>query len=456
MEIKKVPHYQRIARQLKSAIEHGELAPGSRLPASRVYAQELGVSRATVENAWGELVAQGWLERRGQAGTFISERLSPLRGEPARRPTDIAPTAPQPFQLGLPALDLFPRGLWARVMGRRLRTQTRFDLAPGDPCGEMILRRAIVDYLRLSRSIECLPEQVLVTGNYAASMRLLLRTLAQPGQHVWMEDPGFPLIRPVITGEGGVIDPVPVDEEGMDVAWAQRHYPDAHFALLTPAHQSPLGVALSLSRRRQLLAWAARHDAWIIEDDYDSEFRYRGKPLPPLKSLDAPQRVIYAGSFSKSLFPALRAAWLVVPLPQVAAFRQQAELMSCSVPTLWQQTLADFIHEGHFWRHLKKMRTCYAQRRQWLESALLAQGFSVVPQLGGIQLVITVNGDDRALAVKARQAGLSVQALSDWRMQCRGEGGLLVSFTNLTSMAMATEAVRLLKVALFSADKYSR
>ncbi|EOA1825376.1 TPA: PLP-dependent aminotransferase family protein [Raoultella planticola] len=456
MEIKKVPHYQRIARQLKSAIEHGELAPGSRLPASRVYAQELGVSRATVENAWGELVAQGWLERRGQAGTFVSERLSPLRGEPARRPTDIAPTAPQPFQLGLPALDLFPRGLWARVMGRRLRTQTRFDLAPGDPCGEMILRRAIVDYLRLSRSIECLPEQVLVTGNYAASMRLLLRTLAQPGQHMWMEDPGFPLIRPVITGEGGVIDPVSVDEEGMDVAWAQRHYPDAHFALLTPAHQSPLGVALSLSRRRQLLAWAARHDAWIIEDDYDSEFRYRGKPLPPLKSLDAPQRVIYAGSFSKSLFPALRAAWLVVPLPQVAAFRQQAELMSCSVPTLWQQTLADFIHEGHFWRHLKKMRTCYAQRRQWLESALLAQGFSVVPQLGGIQLVITVNGDDRALAVKARQAGLSVQALSDWRMQSRGEGGLLVSFTNLTSMAMATEAVRLLKVALFSADKYSR
>ncbi|HFP9406958.1 TPA: PLP-dependent aminotransferase family protein [Raoultella planticola] len=456
MEIKKVPHYQRIARQLKSAIEHGELAPGSRLPASRVYAQELGVSRATVENAWGELVAQGWLERRGQAGTFISERLSPLRGEPARRPTDIAPTAPQPFQLGLPALDLFPRGLWARVMGRRLRTQTRFDLAPGDPCGEMILRRAIVDYLRLSRSIECLPEQVLVTGNYAASMRLLLRTLAQPGQHMWMEDPGFPLIRPVITGEGGVIDPVPVDEEGMDVAWAQRHYPDAHFALLTPAHQSPLGVALSLSRRRQLLAWAARHDAWIIEDDYDSEFRYRGKPLPPLKSLDAPQRVIYAGSFSKSLFPALRAAWLVVPLPQVAAFRQQAELMSCSVPTLWQQTLADFIHEGHFWRHLKKMRSCYAQRRQWLESALLAQGFSVVPQLGGIQLVITVNGDDRALAVKARQAGLSVQALSDWRMQSRGEGGLLVSFTNLTSMAMATEAVRLLKAALFSADRYSR
>jgi GntR family transcriptional regulator/MocR family aminotransferase len=189
MELKKVPHYQRIARQLKSAIEHGELAPGSRLPASRVYAQELGVSRATVENAWGELVAQGWLERRGQAGTFVSERLSPLRGtgaSPGGHRTDGAAAV----STGATGAGSFPRGLWARVMGRRLRTQTRFDLAPGDPCGEMILRRAIVDYLRLSRSIECLPEQVLVTGNYAASMRLLL-TLARPGQHMWMEDPGF-------------------------------------------------------------------------------------------------------------------------------------------------------------------------------------------------------------------------------------------------------------------------
>ena len=164
MEAINLPLYQRIARQLKSAIERGELTPGSRLPASRVYAQEQGVSRATIENAWGELVAQGWLERRGQAGTFVSERLSPRQLAPVPPAQPAAPTEPLPFQMGLPALDLFPRGLWARVMGRRLRTQTRFDLAPGDPCGEMILQRAIVDYLRLSRSIECLPEQVLVTG----------------------------------------------------------------------------------------------------------------------------------------------------------------------------------------------------------------------------------------------------------------------------------------------------
>lgn len=341
MEASHLPLYQRIARQLKSAIERGELAPGSRLPASRVFAQEQGVSRATIENAWGELVAQGWLERRGQAGTFVSERLSPRQLAPVPPAQPAAPAEPLPFQMGLPALDLFPRGLWARVMGRRLRTQSRFDLAPGDPGGDPLLRQAIVDYLRLSRSIDCQPEQVLIAGNYATAMNLILRTLAQPGQHMWMEDPGYPFIRPVVEAGQLVVDAIPVDDEGMDIAWGQRHHPQARFALLTPAHQSPLGVALALPRRRQLLAWAAERDAWIIEDDYDSEFRYRGKPLPPLKSLDAPQRVIYAGTFSKSMFPALRTAWLVVPTALAARFHQTVERQPCTVPTLWQQTLAD-------------------------------------------------------------------------------------------------------------------
>jgi GntR family transcriptional regulator/MocR family aminotransferase len=265
-----------------------------------VYAQEQGVSRATVENAWGELVAQGWLERRGQAGTFVSERLSPRQLAPVTPVQPAAPTAPLPFQMGLPALDLFPRGLWARVMGRRLRTQSRFDLAPGDPGGDPLLRQAIVDYLRLSRSIDCQPDQVLMTGNYAASMNLILRTLAQPGQHMWMEDPGYPFIRPVVEAGQLAVDAIPVDDEGMDVGWGQRHHPQAHLPA-HPAHQSPLG-----SRCRSPTPPAAGvgrgRDAWIIEDDYDSEFRYHGKPLPPLKSLDAPQRVIYAGTFSKSMF----------------------------------------------------------------------------------------------------------------------------------------------------------
>ncbi|MBJ8876841.1 PLP-dependent aminotransferase family protein [Citrobacter koseri] len=443
-----MPRYQQIARQLKNAIEHGELKAGARLPSSRTWSQELGVSRSTVENAYGELVAQGWLERRGQAGTFVSGHVRPEKTVATPAVFAGESQTPDPFQMGLPALDLFPREIWARVMGRRLRTQTRFDLALGDVCGEAILREAIVDYLRVSRSIECLPEQVFITSGYASSMTLILRALAKPGEGMWVEDPGFPLIRPVIAQENIGLMPVPVDDHGLNVAAGIHDYPQARFVLLTPAHQSPLGVALSLTRRRQLLEWAASAQAWIIEDDYDSEFRYHGKPLPPLKSLDAPQRVIYAGTFSKSLFPALRTAWLVVPLNQVARFRQLAGLMACSVPVLWQQTLADFIRDGHFWRHLKKMRQHYARRRLWMEEALREQGFAVVPQEGGIQLVVAVDADDRLLTAKANQAGLAVQALSRWRLQSEGRGGLLLSFTNITSAEMAKQVARQLREAI--------
>lgn len=181
MKVSSIPRYQQIARQLKAAIEQGELTSGRRLPSSRIYAQELGVSRVTVENAYGELVAQGWLERRGQAGTFVSDHLTlqPVSAEPLGFGGE--QSQPQPFQLGLPALDLFPRGLWARVMGRRLRTQTRFDLALGDVCGESVLRQALVEYLRLSRSIECEAEQVFITSGYAASMSLILQSLGGAG-----------------------------------------------------------------------------------------------------------------------------------------------------------------------------------------------------------------------------------------------------------------------------------
>ncbi|EJS1737772.1 PLP-dependent aminotransferase family protein [Escherichia albertii] len=443
-----MPRYQDIARQLKTAIEQGELKPGARLPSSRTWSQELGVSRSTVESAYAELVAQGWLIRRGQAGTFVSDQIRPQKSA-----VDVVAFAgesqqPLPFQMGLPALDLFPRELWARVMGRRLRTQTRFDLALGDVCGETVLREAIVDYLRVSRGIDCQPEQVFITHGYAASMTLILNALAKPGDGMWMEDPGFPLIRPIVTRHGVEILPVPVDDNGLDVTSGIQNYPDARFTLITPAHQSPLGVALSLARRHQILEWAERGCSWIIEDDYDSEFRYHGKPLPALKSLDAPQRVIYAGTFSKSMFPALRCAWLVVPVEQIAQFRQQASLAPCAVPILWQNSLADFIHEGHFWRHLKKMRQHYAQRRQWIEQALMQQGFQVVPQKGGIQLVIRLPGDDIALARKASAAGLAVQALSDWRIQSSGEGGLLLSFTNIINENMAQQVVQQLYYAL--------
>lgn len=442
-----IPRYQQIARKLKQAISDGELVAGSRLPSSRTMALELGVARATVENAYGELVAQGWLERRGQAGTFVSPSVTSGANNPAFV-TNQPQGAPLPFQMGLPALDAFPRVLWARIMGRRLRLQTRYDLVMPEANGESTLRQAITDYLRFSRSIDCQPEQVFITAGFQAAMRLVAHTLAKPGDGIWLEDPGYRYVRPVFAEAQMVLHAVPVDEEGMQIDYGISHFPDARFALLTPAHQSPLGVALSLTRRHQLLDWVAANQGWLIEDDYDSEFRYHGKPLPPIKSLDGPQRVIYAGTFSKSLFPALRVAWLVVPQQQVEAFSQHAHFLPCTAPLLIQQTIADFLREGHFWRHLKKMRLCYSERRVWLEHALAQQGFDVVPQAGGIQLVMRVNGDDRALVEKARKAGLAVQALSDWRMVSQGEGGILMSFTNLTSQAMAHQAAKQLRMAI--------
>ncbi|WP_064555200.1 PLP-dependent aminotransferase family protein [Buttiauxella noackiae] len=442
-----MPRYQQIARQLKQAISDGELSAGSRLPSSRTMALELGVARATVENAYGELVAQGWLERRGQAGTFVSPSVTTGANNPtfsSSQPQGV----PLPFQAGLPALDAFPRALWARIMGRRLRLQTRYDLVLPEANGESTLRQAIADYLRFSRSIDCQPEQVFITAGFQAAMRLVTHTLAKSGDGIWLEDPGYRYVRPVFAEAGMVLHPVPVDNEGMQIDYGINHFPDARFALLTPAHQSPLGVALSLNRRRQLLDWAATNESWVIEDDYDSEFRYHGKPLPPIKSLDGPQRVIYAGTFSKSLFPALRVAWLVVPQQHVKDFAQHTHYLPCTAPLLIQQTIADFLREGHFWRHLKKMRLCYSERRLWLEQALQQQGFDVVPQAGGIQLVMRVSGDDRALVAKARNAGLAVQALSDWRMVSQGEGGILMCFTNLTSQAMAHQAVKQLREAI--------
>lgn len=442
-----IPRYQQIARQLKQAIGDGELPPGSRLPSGRTMALELGVARATVENAYGELVAQGWLERRGQAGTFVSPSVTaPASNQnvSASRPQG----APLPFQMGLPALDAFPRALWARLMGRRLRLQTPYDLVMPENCGESTLRQSIADYLRFSRSIECQPEQIFITAGFQAAMRLVVRTLAQAGDSIWLEDPGYRYVRPVFADAGMTLHPVPVDDEGMQVGYALQHYPQARFALLTPAHQSPLGVALSLTRRHRLLDWAASRQGWIIEDDYDSEFRYHGKPLPPIKSLDGPERVIYAGTFSKSMFPALRVAWLVVPRQQAEAFNQQTRFLPCTVSMLIQQTIADFLREGHFWRHLKKMRQCYGERRVWLETALQSEGFAVVPQAGGIQLVMRVKGDDRALAARARAAGLAVQALSDWRMTSKGEGGILMSFTNVVSLEMARRYARQLRLAI--------
>ena len=452
------PLYRQIYQRVKAAIMEGQLAHGSRVPSVRALASELGVARATVENAYGLLTAEGFLQSRGQAGTVVSapESLSspapsPVRETNARRP--INPMLPSvsslPFQLGLPALDSFPRAIWSRIVSRQIRHTASNDLGHPPLTGVESLRHSIARYLQLSRGFTCRPEQIFICAGYAPVLDLIIGSLLQPGEGVWLEDPGYPVTQAFFRAAGAVPMAVNVDDEGMNVPQAVKEHPQARFAVVTPAHQSPTGVTMSLSRRMALLDWAARQQAWIIEDDYDSEFRYHGQPLPSLKSLDTQGRVIYAGTFSKVMFPALRCGYVVVPESLVDKLEAYCPLRICGTPPVLQSSIAEFIEQGHFYRHLKRMRQLYAERRGYLEQALTAafgaEVLQVTEQIGGIQLCarLSENFDDAAIASSAREQGLAVQALSDWQVLRRERGdtlrpnGLLMGFPNISSQEQA-------------------
>lgn len=322
-----------------------------------------------------------------------------------------------------------------------------------DPAGYEPLRRAIATYLGISRGITCTYEQVFITAGYRGALELVCRTLLQPGDSGWFEDPGYLFARQFLERAGMHLQPVPVDEEGLNVDMGQQRAAEARFAVVTPTHQSPMGVALSLPRRLQLLEWASHRRSWIIEDDYDSEFRYHGRPLPALKSLDRDGRVLYTGTFSKVLFPGLRLAYLVVPEPQIERFKDTANHFCCPGSILPQATVAAFMEQGHFARHLRRMRSLYAIRRGYLVDELLqtlGSHLIVQPQAGGIHVLarLAARGNDQSLAAVAQSHGLAIQALNDWRMSRSSQGGLLMGFTNVTEPEMAKALVHRLAVAI--------
>lgn len=468
----KEPLYRQIYQRVKQAIMTGQLKRDSRVPSVRALASELGVARATVENAYGLLTAEGFLQSRGQAGTVVSapQSLSAPAPSPVRKnavPKPINPMLPSvsslPFQLGLPALDAFPRAIWSRIVSRQIRHTSMNDLGHPPLTGTDGLRHSVARYLQLSRGFTCRPEQIFICAGYAPLLDLVIGSLLQPGDGVWLEDPGYPVTQAFFRAAGAVPMAVNVDEEGMNVPQAVAQHPHARFAVVTPAHQSPTGVTMSLARRMALLDWAAKQQAWIIEDDYDSEFRYHGQPLPSLKSLDTQGRVIYAGTFSKVMFPALRCGYLVVPESLVEKIEAYCPLRICGTPPLIQNSIAEFIEQGHFYRHLKRMRQMYAERRGFLEQALTATFppdiLRVNQQAGGIQLCATLSPhlDDAAIARAAREQGLAIQAVSDWQVLRRERGdalrpnGLLMGFPNICSAEQAKQWVTRLAVAFAGA-----
>jgi len=376
--------YRWLYDQLRSAILEGRLHPGARLPATRDLAGAYKLSRATVVTAFEQLKSEGYVEGKTGSGTYVSkilpDELLQIRGGReegrlphrhisvsayARRLRPFRPRRPQPpraFRPNQAALDLFPTTLWAQIAARRLRRVSAKMLGGGETLGYLPLRAAVTDYLNTSRGVKCSVEQVLIVSGALEGLDRTARLLVNPGEPVWMEEPGYPGAAAVLLAAGARICGVPVDSEGLQHAAVLRRSPRPKLVYVTPAHQFPLGVTMSLRRRLALLDWARKAGVMIFEDDYDSEYRYSGRPVPALQGLDRSGVVIFSGSFSAVMFPAMRLGYLVVPSEMVDLFAAAQSVSTHHPPLLGQAVLCDFITEGHFARHIRRMREVYAER----------------------------------------------------------------------------------------------
>lgn len=469
---------QQLYQNLRSAVLDGRLPVGMRLPASRLLAAELGLARNTVLTAYEQLVAEGYLESRTGDGTYVSRALpddllsvgaptTSTKSTPvtvaqslSSRSQELAAAnlggwegdhAPRPFRPDLLALDHFPLDIWARLVSRQWRDVTLTLLSYGDAAGFRPLREEIAAYLGAARGVRCTADQVLITAGAQQGIDLAARTLLNPGDMVWVENPMYRGARGALIAAGAALIPVAVDEEGLDVASAQQRAPDARAAYVTPSHQYPTGVTMSLARRLALLEWAERTGAWIIEDDYDSEYRYNCRPLAALQGLDRAGRVIYTGTFSKVLFPALRLGYLVVPQALIEAFVRLRALSDRQSPSVDQAVLAAFLRDGHFARHIRRMRALYAERQAALVEAaprILGGGLTIRSADAGLHVVgwLPPGVDDKAIARVANAAGISTPAITQSALAPLSQGGLILGYAALTPAQIVEGLHRLRRV----------
>ena len=431
------PSYRWLYEALRGEILAGRLRPGARIPATREIARDYGLARGTIVNAFEQLTSEGYVEGTIGSGTRVSAVLPDDLLRAPRRRTERAGTPPvrrlsayaarvptlagyelrpiRAFRCNLPALDLVPATLWAQVAARRLRRVSPTDLMGCDAMGYPPLRAAVADYLSTSRGVACVPEQIAIVSGVQEALDACARLVLDPGDRVCMENPGYLGARAVFRACGAKIAALPVDVDGMVVP--PRRLRDVRLAYVTPGHQFPLGVTMSLARRLELLEWARASGALIFEDDYDSEYRYAGRPVPALQGLDRSGSVLFAGTFSKVLFPALRLGYLVLPPDLVAPFAAAASATMRNTAALDQAVLCDFIVDGHFGRHLRRMREVYAERLSALMDGArehLGGLLDLSPIEAGLQTVGWLRtGVDGAAAVEAAAArGVDVTSLS--------------------------------------------
>jgi len=465
-------------RALRGAILSGRLAAGARLPSTRSLAAEAGVARNTAIQAFDQLVAEGYAVTRHGAGTFVA---APLPEAPAARPARAGargarvrlsshgervrraappgglswnpprPRLPYDFRYGEPAYADLPYAKWCRLLARRARDATRRDLDYGPPGGAPELREALAGYLARARGVACSPAQVVVVSGSQQAIDLAARLLVDPGDAVAIEDPHYPALRRSFEAAGAQILALPVDAEGLPVE--QLPEAGARLACVTPSHQFPTGVVMPLARRLELLAWARRADAFVLEDDYDSEFRYDGPPIESLQGLDRDGRVLYVGTVSKVLFPSLRIGYLVAPEPLAPVFLAAKALGDTGSAGLEQRVLAEFIADGSFERHVRRARSRHGARRRALMDAVaehLGDAVDVTGANAGLHVVLWVRGAPAARATELRQraaaAGVGVYGLRPFCRHPPRRAGLLLGYASLDEEAIREGVRRLASV----------
>ena len=472
------PLHRQIYDGFRTAILRGDLRPGQRVPSSRELAGELRVSRFPALNAYAQLLAEGYFESRVGAGTFVSVSL-PEQQLAAHRPSTSSPVAETPsgarsvarrsllypdfktspalrgwgaFGVHQPAFDQFPFPIWSSLVARHSRNPHVNAIHHVDPRGSERFRIAIGDYLRTARGVQCDPGQIMIVSGSQQALDITARVLMDPGNPVWVEEPGYRLERAALTAAGCRLVPVPVDNEGIDVAAGIRPSRHARAAFVTPSHHYPLGSTMSASRRLQLLNWAQSSGAWIVEDDYDSEYRYDSQPIASLHGLDVDARVIYIGTFSKVLFPSLRLGYIVIPPDLVERFVAVRHVMDIFPPYLFQEVLADFLVEGHFARHIRRMRHVYGERRSALVDSLREE-FTDMLQIHGAQagmhLAVTLPEGMNDVEIARRAAGerLWLWPLSPSYMGGSPRHGFVLGFGSVPK-DHTPRAVRLLRTII--------
>ncbi|HKD82630.1 MAG TPA: PLP-dependent aminotransferase family protein [Candidatus Angelobacter sp.] len=467
------PLYQQIYEAYRSRIVSGELRAGELVPSTRELARELRISRLPVVNAYSQLLAEGHFESRVGSGTFIATTLPRYsrshlwrRGRPGGAPRPVSARAhalPKfqrpnwveqlgPFQVGQPDLRTFPVDIWSRLSSRYARELKVRALQYGHPMGLAELRESVATYLRTSRGVHCEPEQIMIVSGSQQALDVSTRVLLDPGARVWVENPGYWLVQHVLAAAGCRVIPVPVDSEGLDVAVGIKLARDARAAFVAPSHQYPLGVTMSATRRFQLLEWANQAGAWIIEDDYDSEYRYDSMPIASLQGLDTRDRVIYTGTFSKVLFPSLRIGYIVIPPDLVERFAAVRQAMDICPSHASQAVLAQFIREGHFARHIRRMRKVYEERRRVLMEEIehaFGPSHKIMGASAGMHVALLLGNNycDHDIVMKAAQRKLWLSALSLSYVASTGRQGLVLGFGN-TATHQIPAAVLSLKTLL--------